>query len=139
VILRFGLERALLSGDLDAADLPGAWRDGMKRLVGIEPPDDKDGCLQDIHWYDGAIGYFPTYTLGALAAAQLRAAMERDLPDLEDRLAAGGFEAPLAWVRERVHGRASVAGTDGILEAATGAPLSADAFLAHLDKRYLAN
>ena len=71
VILRFRLEQALVSGDLAVADLPGAWNDGLKALLGIVPPDDARGCLQDIHWYDGAFGYFPSYTLGAMAAAQL--------------------------------------------------------------------
>ncbi|MEX2649409.1 MAG: carboxypeptidase M32, partial [Alphaproteobacteria bacterium] len=71
VILRYRLERAMIAGDLAVADLPGAWNEGMKRLLGIVPPEDRLGCLQDIHWPDGAWGYFPTYTLGALAAAQL--------------------------------------------------------------------
>ncbi|MGH7213015.1 MAG: carboxypeptidase M32, partial [Acetobacteraceae bacterium] len=89
VILRFRLEQALVAGDLAVADLPGAWNDGMKDLLGITPPDDARGCLQDIHWYDGAFGYFPSYTLGAMAAAQLMAAARRALPDLDAALSRG--------------------------------------------------
>jgi carboxypeptidase Taq len=71
VLLRFRLERALLSGELAVDDLPGAWNEGFAALFGLTPPNDAQGCLQDIHWYDGAFGYFPAYTLGAMAAAQL--------------------------------------------------------------------
>ena len=85
VILRFRLEQALIAGDLAIADLPGAWNDGMRALLGIVPPDDARGCLQDIHWYDGAFGYFPSYTLGAMAAAQLMAAARRAVPGLDGR------------------------------------------------------
>ena len=76
VILRFRLEQALVADTLTVADLPGAWNDGFQSLLGITPPDDARGCLQDIHWYDGAFGYFPSYTLGAMAAAQLMAAAQ---------------------------------------------------------------
>ena len=79
IMLRYRLERAMLAGDLALADLPGAWNDGMRELLGIVPPDDALGCLQDIHWPDGGWGYFPTYTLGALAAAQLFAAAARPI------------------------------------------------------------
>ena len=86
VILRFRLEQALVAGTLAVADLPGAWNDGFHALLGIVPPDDARGCLQDIHWYDGAFGYFPSYTLGAMAAAQLMAAARREVPDLDAAL-----------------------------------------------------
>ena len=80
VILRFRLEQALVAGTLAVADLPGAWNDGFRALLGLTPPDDARGCLQDIHWYDGAFGYFPSYTLGAMAAAQLMAAAGATVP-----------------------------------------------------------
>ncbi len=82
VILRYKLERAMLAGELAVAELPGAWAEEMERLLGIAPPDDRRGCLQDIHWYDGAWGYFPTYTLGAMTAAQLFDAAQRAEPAL---------------------------------------------------------
>ena len=88
VILRFRLEQALVAGSLAVADLPGAWNDGFRALLGMVPPDDARGCLQDIHWYDGAFGYFPSYTLGAMAAAQLMAAARRDVAGLDASLGA---------------------------------------------------
>ncbi len=137
VILRFGLEQALVSGDLAVADLPGAWNDGMERLLGVLPDDDAQGCLQDIHWYDGAVGYFPSYTLGAMAAAQLMAAARRAAPDLDAALAEGDFAPLVGWLRANVHGVASRLGFNDMLRAATGSPLDPAAFMAHLAARYL--
>jgi carboxypeptidase Taq len=137
VILRYRLERALLAGDLALAELPGAWRDGMRELLGIVPPDDKDGCLQDIHWPSGAWGYFPTYTLGAMTAAQLFAAARARLPGLLDDLARGDFSRLLGWLRENVHAKGSRFSASEILEQATGSPLTVDAFKRHLEARYL--
>lgn len=137
IILRYRLEKALLSGDLAVTDLPGAWHEGMADLVGIRPSDDRDGCLQDIHWMDGAVGYFPTYTLGALAAAQMMAAIRRDLPDLDRMVRDGDFSAFVNWLRQNVHSRALSSTTDTIIADATGAPLSAEAFRSHLTQRYL--
>lgn len=139
IILRYRLERAVLGGDLALADLPGAWNDGMRELLGVAPPDDALGCLQDIHWPDGAWGYFPTYTLGALAAAQLFTAARKEHPDLMASIARGDFAALLAWLRRTVHGKGSIAATDEILLEATGARLDADAFKAHLESRYLSS
>ena len=137
VILRYRLERALLAGDLDLADLPGAWRDGMTSLLGIAPPDDTDGCLQDIHWPSGAWGYFPTYTMGAMTAAQLFAAARAGLPGLMDDLARGDFGPLLGWLREHVHAKGSRHSAEEILIQATGKPLGVEAFRRHLEARYL--
>lgn len=136
VMLRYRLEQALLSGDLSIDDLPAAWADGMMTLLGVEVPDDRDGCLQDIHWPGGAFGYFPTYTLGAMAAAQLFQAARTAIPDLDDRVGRGDFAPLFAWLGTNVHARAASATTDEILTQATGAPLSADAFRRHLEARY---
>lgn len=136
VILRYRLERQLVDGTLAVADLPDAWRAAMKALVGIEPPDDRDGCMQDIHWIEGIFGYFPTYTLGAMAAAQLFAAAREALP-IDAQLAQGEFGPLVGWLRENVHRWGARYTTDGLLEKATGAPLSADAFRRHLTRRYL--
>lgn len=138
VILRFRLEQALVSGDLAVADLPGAWNDGFRDLLGIVPPDDARGCLQDIHWYDGAIGYFPSYTLGAMAAAQLMAAARRAVPELDAALARGDLSPLLGWLRVNVHGQGSRLGFNELLLAATGKPLDPTDFAAHLTARYLA-
>jgi carboxypeptidase Taq len=138
VILRYRLERAMIAGDLALADLPAAWDDGMRDLVGIVPANDREGCLQDIHWYDGAWGYFPTYTLGAMTAAQLFAAAKRADPRILPSIASGDFAPLLAWLRENVHAKASRDTTGEIISAATGRPLDAAAYEKHLEKRYLA-
>jgi len=138
VILRFRLESALIEGTLQPADLPGAWNEGMKHLLGIVPPDDAAGCLQDIHWYDGAFGYFPSYSLGAMAAAQLMAAARRAVPGLEDALAEGALAPLISWLGAHVHAKASLYGFNTLLQEATGAPLDPTAFQAHLARRYLA-
>lgn len=137
VILRYRLEKAMVAGDLGLADLPGAWNDGMKALLGIVPPDDRQGCLQDIHWPDGAWGYFPTYTLGALAAAQLYRAARRADPAIEPAIARGDFAPLIAWLRDNVHAKGSLTDTDALMRAATGAPLGDAAFRAHLEARYI--
>jgi carboxypeptidase Taq len=137
VILRFRLEQALIDGALAVADLPGAWNDGFRSLLGIVPPDDARGCLQDIHWYDGAFGYFPSYTLGAMAAAQLIAAARRAVPGLDDGLARGDLSPLLHWLRANVHGRGSLFEFNALLSEATGKPLDPVDFQAHLTARYL--
>jgi carboxypeptidase Taq len=137
VVLRYRLERALLAGDLALADLPGAWRDSMRELVGIEPPDDRLGCLQDIHWPGGAWGYFPTYTLGAMIAAQLFQAARAEHPGIPDAIAKGDFSLLLGWLRRNVHGKASRHTTRDVLCQATGKPLEIGVFRAHLEQRYL--
>ncbi len=137
VILRFRLERALIAGDLPLEDLPGAWNDAMKTLLGVTPPDDRLGCLQDIHWYSGAWGYFPTYTLGAMTAAQLFAAAKKDRPEIPEAIARGDFAPLMGWQREKVHGQGSSLSTDELLTRATGSPLDPGVFKAHLKARYL--
>ena len=139
VILRYRLERAMISGDLALADLPGAWNTGMRELLGVTPPSDREGCLQDIHWYDGAWGYFPTYTLGAMTAAQLFAAAKRTDPTILPSIARGDFAPLLRWLRAHVHGKGSLLSTDALIREATGAPLGAQVFEAHLRARYLAS
>ncbi|HSO41866.1 MAG TPA: carboxypeptidase M32, partial [Rhodospirillales bacterium] len=137
IILRYRLERALVAGDLAVNDLPGAWNDGHERLLGIVPPDDRRGCLQDIHWYDGAWGYFPTYTLGAMTAAQLFAAAGEADAAIEPGIGRGDFTALLAWLRSHVHGKGSLLSSAELLQQATGRPLDAEVFKAHLRRRYL--
>ncbi|TCZ66173.1 carboxypeptidase M32 [Roseicella aquatilis] len=137
VILRFRLERALIGGDLAVADLPGAWSEGFSGLLGIAPPDDARGCLQDIHWHDGAFGYFPSYTLGAMAAAQLMQAARREVPGLDEALALGEMLPLMGWLREKVHAQGARLGFQDLLRHATGKPLDPADFTAHLRTRYL--
>ena len=137
VILRYRLERAMLAGDLLPRDLPGAWAEGLRQLIGVTPRSDREGCLQDIHWYDGAWGYFPTYTLGALIAAQLFAAAREALPGLSEQIGRGEFAPLFDWLRAHVHGKGSLLSTADLVLDATGAPLGTAAFEAHLRRRYL--
>jgi carboxypeptidase Taq len=132
VLIRFEIERALFSGDLRVAELPGAWDDLYAEVLGIRPGNAAEGVLQDVHWAMGSFGYFPTYTLGTLAAAQLFAAAERSLPGLEDDLAHGHFAPLLGWLREHVHQHASRYTPAELIERATGKPLSAADFLTYI-------
>ncbi|MSP02359.1 MAG: carboxypeptidase M32 [Acetobacteraceae bacterium] len=137
VIMRFRLERALVSGNLSISDLPGAWNDSLRDLLGIVPPDDAHGCLQDIHWYDGAFGYFPSYTLGAMAAAQFMATARQHGPGLKTAMGLGDLSPLMNWLRVNVHMHGSVMGFNDLLETATGQPLDPGFFLTHLRTRYL--
>ncbi len=137
IILRSQLEQALIAGELDAGDVPDAWDEGMQDLLGIRPPDLTRGCLQDIHWYAGAFGYFPSYSLGAMAAAQLFEAAEQAMPALHDRLAQGDVAPVIEWLRIYVHEQGCLYTPDGLLEFATGRPLDTVAFKAHIQRRYL--
>ena len=137
VLVRYRLETALIAGDLALADLPDAFDAGIRELLGITVPDDRRGCLQDIHWPAGLWGYFPTYTLGAITAAQLFDAACRAEPSIPDRLAEGDFTPLLSWLRTHVHERGSSVSTAEIVADATGAPLSAAVYQRHLRRRYL--
>ena len=141
VILRYDLEKALFKGRLEVADLPTAFAEGLEALLGQRPVSDVDSVLQDIHWYSGGFGYFPTYTLGALAAAQLfaaaSAALAQDGGTVEEDLAQGDFTRLLAWLRTHVHSRGAIGNSNALLTAATGRPLDPTAFKQHLARRYL--
>ncbi len=137
VILRFRLEQALIGGQLRVAELPGAWNDGFRALLGVTPPDDARGCLQDIHWHDGAFGYFPSYTLGAMAAAQLMRAARAALPGMDAALAQGNMAPLQGWLREKLHSQGNRLGFQDLLRHATGKSLDPADFTAHLRARYL--
>lgn len=138
VILRYRLERMILAGELSIEDIPDAWKAQSEKLLGIAPPNDRLGCLQDIHWSMGSFGYFPSYTLGALTAAQFFAKAAKDDPEILAGLSRGDFAPLLAWARANVHNHGSLpASSNEIIVAATGAPLSTDAFKKHLVARYL--
>ena len=136
VVIRFELERALLAGDLRASDLPGAWAELYQRYLGITPDNDKDGCLQDIHWSAGLIGYFPTYTLGNVYSAQLFEAAERAVGPLEDAFAAGEFGALRGWLGEHVHRHGKRYPAAALIERATGNAPDPSALVASLSHRY---
>jgi carboxypeptidase Taq len=136
IALRFELELALLSGDLSAAELPGAWNDRFKALFGLDVPDDARGCLQDIHWSFGGIGYFPTYTLGNLYAAQLMGAAKRDLPGLEDDFRRGEFGRLKGWLEAHVYRHGQRFRAPELCRRATNSALSPQPFLSYLTEKF---
>ena len=138
IILRFEIETALLDGTLKAADVPAAWNEKMKQYLQLDVPNDALGCLQDIHWSHGAFGYFPTYALGNLYAAQIFEIMLRDMPSLWDQVGRGEFQGVLTWLRTHIHriGRRKTAAE--IISEITGAPPGPEAFLAYLESKYSA-
>jgi carboxypeptidase Taq len=137
VILRYRLEKALLSGDLTVADLPAAWDEAFERLFGRRPPDMAHGCLQDIHWAAGMVGYFPNYAMGSMLAAQLVERATAEAPDILPALGQGDLVPYFAWVKPRVHARASLVDFKTLVEDATGGPLTPEAYKRHVRRRYL--
>ncbi|MEZ4448017.1 MAG: carboxypeptidase M32 [Nannocystaceae bacterium] len=135
VILRHDLEKGLLGGTLAARDLPTAWNEGARRLLGAAPKDDREGVLQDIHWSSGAFGYFPSYVLGAMLAAQLHQAALRALPALPAALARGETAELRAWLGREIHVQGSRLPSDALCRRATGAPLGPEALCADLGAR----
>lgn len=137
VILRYQVEKALFRGDLQLADVPGVWREEFKALLGLEVPSDREGCLQDVHWYDGAFGYFPCYSLGAMTAAQLFEAACRAHPEIPAEIERGSFSTLQGWLKANVHSLGSSLTTGEIVTRATGRPLDVAVFKRHLERRYL--
>lgn len=136
VMLRFELETKLIDGALAVDDVPEAWNATMFEMLALAPSSDADGCLQDIHWSLGALGYFPTYTLGNLMSVQLFEAAERDLGDLDAQFAAGEFRPLLGWLREHVHRHGRARSADEILHGATGEPLRVEPWLAYVRRKF---
>jgi len=138
VILRYELEKGLLENEFEVEDLPTAWNEKMNQYLGLSTTGDyNNGVLQDVHWPAGLIGYFPTYTLGAMMAAQLFSSAKKTIPELSAQLQCGDFSALVSWLRKHVHRLGRSVGADELLKQATGEVLTPDAFLAHLQQRYL--
>ena len=136
IILRFEIERDLMEKRLSVGDLPEAWNAKMEELLGIRPPDNARGCLQDIHWSMGAFGYFPTYALGNLYAAQFFAAAKRAIGDLDEQIGRGEFEHLLGWLRENIHRHGQRFRAHELLQRVTGSALSIDPFLAYIRAKF---
>ena len=132
IILRFELERALIDGTLTVAELPDAWNTAFEEMFGLAVPADTEGVLQDVHWSAGLIGYFPTYAIGNLIAGQLWNRAHVELPDLEDRLAAGELAPLRAWLKEHVHRHGAKFTTRELLEREAGGPIAVAPFIAYL-------
>lgn len=138
IILRFEIERALIDGEIEAADIPALWDEKMQAYLGLDTRGNfQDGCLQDIHWPSGSFGYFPSYTLGAMYAAQYFASMRQQHPDLDTRIAAGDLSPVFDWLNANIWSQASLWDTDTLVLRATGEALNPVHFRAHLERRYL--
>ncbi|MFB6079811.1 MAG: carboxypeptidase M32 [Haloferacaceae archaeon] len=136
VVLRFEIERDLVRGDLDVEEVPAVWNDRMDAYLGVTPDDDAEGCLQDVHWAHGNFGYFPTYSLGSAMAAQLYAAAERDVDDLDERVRAGEFAPLKSWLRDRIHRHGKRYETGDLVRRATGEEFTADRFTDHVTEKF---
>ena len=137
IMLRYELEKQLLSGELAVRDLPQAWNVGMQERLGVCPDSDARGCLQDVHWAVGSFGYFPSYALGAVIAAQLNESLRNSVPALDEQLARGEFSGLLGWLRTHVHGLGAKVPVQDLLRGATGKPLSAAAYIRYVEAKYL--
>jgi carboxypeptidase Taq len=137
IMLRYELERKILDGALPVADLPEAWNASLDQRLGLRPSNDVEGCLQDIHWAVGHFGYFPSYALGAVIAAQLNEALRAARPTLDEEIAAGKFGGVMEWLRDNVHGVGARLPVKDLIQEATGKPLSAAAYLRYLEAKYL--
>jgi carboxypeptidase Taq len=133
IVLRYELELAMVEGDLAVADVPAAWNDRMRDYLGLEVPDDTHGVLQDVHWSEGIFGYFPTYALGNVIAGQLWERVTAELPDLDERFAAGDFAPLAAWLGEHVHRFGRRLMPAELLERVVGGPLDPGPYLAYLE------
>ncbi len=136
IILRFEIEQRLFSGALAVRDLPAAWREASRDIVGLVPPNDRQGVLQDVHWSDGAFGYFPSYCLGNMIAAQLWDRVRRERPTIEDEFARGEFAWLLTWLREKIHTQGRRQNALELTKQVTGEELSPRALVAYLRERY---
>jgi carboxypeptidase Taq len=132
IVLRFELELALLEQDLPVEELPQQWNKRMQELLGLVPPTDREGCLQDIHWAEGLFGYFPSYALGHLISAQLSEAMAAEIGPIEERVAAGDEAALRAWLGRTVWPLGRSVNGEELVRQVSGSPLSAQPFLAYL-------
>ena len=136
VILRFELEKAMLSGELSVSSLPDAWNSRMKELLGVVPSDDSEGVLQDVHWSAGLVGYFPTYALGNLYAAQFEAKLRRDMPGLNGEIEEGRLDGILGWLRENIHSHGMIYPASELCSRVTGEALNPSYFTDYLENKY---
>lgn len=136
IMLRFELEQALIDGGLKAEDIPGVWNETFEKYLGITPPDDARGCLQDIHWSGGGIGYFPTYALGNLYAAQFFEQARQEVGDLNAQFAEGVFEPLKNWLTEKIYSQGQRYRANELIEVVTGKPLSHEPLMRHLRAKY---
>lgn len=136
IVLRFELERKLVNGEIEVEELPELWNQKMEELLGKRPETDAEGVLQDIHWYWGSIGYFPTYSLGSVLAAQVFEAAKQDIDGLEDDIEQGEFSELQDWLRQKIHSKGKKFKTSKLIQQVTGEKLSAEPFLSYVEQKY---
>ncbi|MFC6720779.1 carboxypeptidase M32 [Halobacteriaceae archaeon SHR40] len=136
IVVRFEIERDLIRGDLDVSDVPQVWNDKMDEYLGIRPENDARGCLQDIHWAHGNFGYFPTYSLGSVLAAQLFEAASSEIDGVTDQIESGEFEQLSEWLTREIHQHGCRYTTPELIRSATGEELTADYFLSYAEDKY---
>ncbi len=134
---RFNLERDLIEGRLKVADLPEAWDAQMQDILGIRPETMREGCLQDVHWFVGKFGYFPSYAVGHMMAAQLFEKIRKDMPDIRSHIRAGDFQPVTSWLGQHIHAKGRLLPIGALVEQATGKALSPEALVRHIESRYL--
>lgn len=137
IIIRFILEEALLTKDLSVRDLPSAWNDLYEKYLGVRPSNDADGVLQDVHWYSGSIGYFPTYALGNIFAGMLFSKLQSKYPDMDSRIRKGDFTFVKEWLGDNIHSKGMLFPSIELVEGATDASLSSEPFMNYIKDRYL--
>ena len=135
IMIRFELERLIMSGDLAVADIPDAWNQRYKEYLGIEVPSDANGCLQDVHWSMASMGYFPTYTLGNLYCAQFFEKAMEEIPDMYEQFETGEFGALKTWLNENIHRHGKRYRAADLCEVVTGKPLTAEPLMRHLESK----
>ena len=137
IILRYEIEKGLIDGSISVSDVPKVWSEKMENYLGVKPSNDSEGCLQDIHWSGGAFGYFPTYSLGAMYAAQIYMCANEHIPNLEEKISKGEFKELKEWLNERIHKLGSLyANGDELLQAVTGKILDPKIFISYLKNKY---
>jgi carboxypeptidase Taq len=136
IIIRFEIERRLIAGEIGVDDLPDVWNALTREYLGLTPPDDGHGVLQDTHWAAGLLGYFPTYSLGNVYGAQLWATLRRVFPDVDEQIAAGEFKPILTWLRENIHARARMDLPGDLIKRATGEEPNPRYLVAYLNAKY---
>ena len=136
IIMRFEIEREMIEGSIELKDLPKIWNAKFQEYFGMTPPSDSLGVLQDVHWSFGGIGYFPTYSLGNLYAAQFYAAMEKEMPDIKKKIAKGDFAPIKAWLNKNIHAHGKTYSADALVRKVTGEPLTSAYFTSYLQKKY---
>jgi carboxypeptidase Taq len=136
IMLRFEIETALMEYKLSVADLPEVWNTKMEEYLGLVPPNDAQGVLQDVHWSDGSIGYFPTYALGNLIASQLWVKLSEDIPNVEEQIENARFDELIAWLRKNIHQHGAKFEPKELLHRVLGGGLCSEPYIRYLRRKY---